>query len=34
MKLSDRVLKRLAEMVVGDHELFPYRSSYYITRFL
>lgn len=33
MKLSDRVLERLAEMVVGDHELFPYRSSYYITRF-
>ena len=33
MKLSDRVLEKLAEMVVGDHADFPYRSSYYITGF-
>jgi hypothetical protein len=31
MKLHDRVLESLAEMVVGDHPLFPYRSSSYIT---
>lgn len=33
MKLSDRVLEKLAEMVVGDHSEFPYRSSHFITRF-
>jgi hypothetical protein len=33
MKLPDRVLEALAEMVVGDNPLFPYRSSFYITRF-
>jgi hypothetical protein len=33
MKLSDRVLEKLAEMVVGDHAEFPYRSSHFITRF-
>lgn len=33
MKLSDRVLEKLAEMVVGDHAEFPYRSSYFITAF-
>ncbi|SRR6266851_4069371 len=33
MKLTDRVLEKLAEMVVGDHPEFPYRSSQYITRF-
>jgi hypothetical protein len=31
MKLNDRVLEGLAEMVVGDHKLFPYRSSSQIT---
>lgn len=31
MKLQERVLESLAEMVVGDHELFPYRSSSYIS---
>ena len=33
MKLSERVLERLAAMVVGDDPFFPYRSSFYITRF-
>ncbi len=33
MKLSDRVVEELAKMVVGDAKHFPYRSSYYITRF-
>jgi len=33
MKLTERVLEKLAEMVVGDHPHFPYRSSYYITGF-
>src|ERR1035441_7589100 len=33
MKLSDRVLEELGKMVVGDAKHFPYRSSYYITRF-
>jgi hypothetical protein len=33
MKLSDRVLEELAKMVVGDARHFPYRSSYFITRF-
>jgi hypothetical protein len=33
VKLSDYVLEELAEMVVGDAKHFPYRSSYYITRF-
>jgi hypothetical protein len=33
MKLNDRVLEGLAGMVTGDNDLFPYRSSSYITRF-
>jgi hypothetical protein len=33
MKLSETVLEGLANMVVGDHPLFPYRSSSRITRF-
>jgi hypothetical protein len=33
MKLTDRVLEGLAEMLVGDHPRFPYRSSSYITRY-
>jgi hypothetical protein len=33
MKLSDRVLEELGKMVVGDAKHFPYRSSYFITRF-
>jgi hypothetical protein len=33
MKLSERTLARLAEMVIGDNDLFPYRSSSYITKF-
>ena len=33
MKLSERVLEELAKMVVGDANHFPYRSSYFITRF-
>ena len=33
MKLSERVLEELARMVVGDTKHFPYRSSYFITRF-
>ena len=33
MKLSDRTLEELAKMVVGDAKHFPYRSSYYITKF-
>lgn len=33
MKLTDSVLEELARMVVGDAAHFPYRSSYYITRF-
>jgi len=33
MKLSDRILEELAKMVVGDAKHFPYRSSYFITRF-
>lgn len=33
MKLSDRVLDGLAEIVVGDNPVFPYRSSRYITRY-
>jgi hypothetical protein len=33
MKLSERSLEELARMVVGDAKHFPYRSSYYITRF-
>jgi hypothetical protein len=33
MKLSERTLEKLAEMVVGDHKAFPYRSSWHITRF-
>jgi hypothetical protein len=31
MKLNDRVIEGLAEMVVGDNHLFPYRSSSQIT---
>lgn len=33
MKLQERVLESLAEMVIGDHALFPYRSSSYITEY-
>jgi hypothetical protein len=33
MKFKYRNLRELAEMVVGDAEHFPYRSSSYITRF-
>ena len=33
MKFSDSVLEKLAKMVVGDHADFPYRSSFYITKF-
>lgn len=33
MKLTDSVLEEIARMVVGDAAHFPYRSSYYITRF-
>jgi hypothetical protein len=33
MKLHDRVLEGLAEMIVGDNPLFPYRSSYFIIQF-
>lgn len=33
MKLDERVLESLAEMVIGDHVLFPYRSSSYITEY-
>ena len=33
MKLDERVLESLAEMVIGDHPLFPYRSSSYITEY-
>jgi hypothetical protein len=33
MKLNPRVLDALAEMVIGDHALFPYRSSSYITEY-
>ena len=33
MQLHDRILEGLAEMVAGDNSLFPYRSSYYLTKF-
>jgi hypothetical protein len=33
MLLRDYILERLAEMVIGDHKAFPYKSSSYITRF-
>ena len=33
MRLHPVVLRGLADMVVGDHALFPYRSSYYISQF-
>jgi hypothetical protein len=33
MKLSDRTLEGLAEMVAGDNELFPYRSGSRIIQF-
>lgn len=33
MKFKSRNLRELAEMVVGDSDHFPYRSSSYITRF-
>jgi hypothetical protein len=33
VKLSERTLEELAKMVVGDAKHFPYRSSYYITKF-
>jgi hypothetical protein len=33
MKFKDRNLRAIAEMVIGDTDYFPYRSSSYITRF-
>ena len=33
LKLTDRTLEELAKMVVGDVKHFPYRSSYFITKF-
>jgi hypothetical protein len=33
MRLSQRTLERLAKMVVGDTQFFPYRSSSQITKF-
>ena len=33
MKLSSRIIERLAKMVVGDAQYFPYRSSGHITKF-
>lgn len=33
MKLPERILEPLAQMVIGDNPLFPYRSSRYITSF-
>ena len=33
MKFKDRNLRAIAEMVIGDADCFPYRSSSYITRF-
>jgi hypothetical protein len=33
MKFKDRNLRAIAEMVIGDANYFPYRSSSYITRF-
>jgi hypothetical protein len=33
MKFRDRNLRAIAEMVIGDAEHFPYRSSSYITQF-
>ena len=33
MRFKSRNLRELAEMIIGDNEKFPYRSSYYITQF-
>jgi hypothetical protein len=33
LKLTDRTLEELAKMVVGDAKYFPYRSSYFISKF-
>lgn len=33
MKLREYTLEKLADMVVGNHEAFPYRSSHFITTF-
>ena len=33
MKFKNRNLRAIAEMVIGDAEHFPYRSSSYITQF-
>jgi hypothetical protein len=33
MKLHERVLESLAEMVIGNNPLFPYRSSSYMTEY-
>jgi hypothetical protein len=33
MQFKPRNLRAVAEMVIGDAEYFPYRSSSYITRF-
>ena len=34
MKFKDRNLRAIADCVIGDANHFPYRSSFYITRFL
>jgi len=34
MKFKDRNLRKIAEMIIGDVQYFPYRSSSYITQFL
>ena len=33
MKFKSRNLRAIAEMVIGDADYFPYRSSFYITQF-
>src|ERR1700730_15203955 len=33
MRFKNRNLRDLAEMVIGDNNIFPYRSSSYITQF-
>lgn len=33
MKFKPRNLRAIAEMIIGDAEYFPYRSSSYITQF-
>ncbi|MDR6265295.1 hypothetical protein GGE09_002303 [Roseobacter sp. N2S] len=34
MKFKSRNLRAIANMVIGDSDYFPYRSSFYITQFL